>query len=50
MVGFTRLGVPRTSLLPSKFKRCGGCSAFPKYLSQAKLNGLVTKSGDAQVQ
>ena len=54
MVGFTRSGVP--SLFPSNFKRLWmsgtreGCSAFPKYLYQAKLNGLVTQSGDAQVQ
>ena len=31
----------------------GGCSAFPKYLYQAKLNGstvLLPELGDAQVQ
>lgn len=54
MVGFTRSGVP--SLFPSNFNPlwmsgpCEGCSAFPKYHNQAKLTGLVTQSGVAQVQ
>ena len=47
MVGFTRSGVP--SLFPSNLP-CEGCSALPKYHNQAKLTGLVTKSGVAQVQ